>query len=1530
MTEPLQITVRPPRPDEDVSAIYSEITTKREAAGVDEWFNSLVDEGAETPAGGTGEGGAGVEPASGGGEGPETAPASPGAPAAGVTSSPPAAGAVPGAGGDGWTLGDVAPAVMAIGRDVRKGLTEAPKQAVGGILSAIDEAAQLMDEIIPLGSIQVTNEKGEFDLDWLSSEETNGDQIFNALIPDDPESMTGSFVRAGSQFLAGFIPALKVVKGVKGLAAVPLLSEMAAGAIADAVVFDPHEDRLSTMLNEIPALDAIIPDYLADNNPENESTWEGRMKNAIEGVGLGAASEVFLRTFKYYKAQRQAGEAAKIVADPIGAQGEAARDMMKAAAREELVQDVPDEALAPLGDPTAPLLIEAKPDETIVQATGRLKEATARAEKADADKAALTRIGEVQRRFSFKRPPAEGRDTLDDMIDELRSGAVSAAKLPKRPVSSIVRALGGIDPTSSFAGDLRSRGITAKSFPGLFRKGGNRTLDNIPISEHPIFAERGRDDGAGYVDQQSFIEGLEAELKGEPWRLSEEQALFDDVIGPIDELDAELSKLGIDYENMSNEAVKARLKQIEDEAALSEREFAPVDEDVGGFEGYLDRVNPGRKRVEEGERPNLGMGDMFGMAPKGAKEIGTPIELDDLGSVRFVQGKDGDVYALGFNPDLGEEDVLGYAMRRGDGVELHVVSEAQGRGIGSELQYHFRKADPEAPSGGLTEGGERTLRRTFERLQSEGVIKGGDVIAPAAPLPEGAPKIEGKIYINHARINSADDVKAVLQEMADLDADAINSKRRGVVSNEQTIRESAQEYKDLNDLLGREPGPMTAAKAVAARRLLTSSGEQIVQLAQKAQALEATPADLYNFRRAMAVHYAIQSEVIAARTETARALQSWAIPAGATKARTQAISDLIARQGGAGDLQSLAKAVATVGNNPTALNAMAHELGRGKFGKALYQVWINGLLSSPKTHAVNILSNAMVAAYAIPERYVAAQFSKAFYGGEIQAGEAAAQVFGLVKGVRDGMRLAVAGSKAEGIGGLSDVFDAFAKTEIEVNAVSAEAFGLKPEGGLGWGIDLLGKAVNVPGNMLGAEDKFFKAIGYRMELQARAYREASSEGLEGEEFAARVVDILNNPPENLKAEAIDAAHYQTFTTPLGKQGQSVQLLLGRVPGARIVVPFLRTPTNIMKYTFARTPLAYMSGKIRADIAAGGPRAAQAHARVAMGSMIMLSVMDMAAEGTVEGRGPLDPRVRKSWLDAGHMPYSVKIGDRRYAYNRLDPIGMMMGLGADMAEIFANADEEDAGMLATAGVLALANNLASKTYMSGIYDFIAAVDPSNPTSNPAKYVENFAGSLVPYSSFLRNTAQVVDPMLRDARTVTLDPETAKVDPVATWLDGMQNRMRKGIPGLSDELPAMQTLWGEDIETASGIGWAYDFISPLASKADDPDPVEAIILENKIPISAAPRVIEGVRLNGEEYRDFVKEAGKPAKEYLDRLVASEGFKRLSDGPDGMKAEIIRDVINNFRDRAKAVMMQKNPKLRERSFLLDRSKRKLLTGQ
>ena len=160
-----------------------------------------------------------------------------------------------------------------------------------------------------------------------------------------------------------------------------------------------------------------------------------------------------------------------------------------------------------------------------------------------------------------------------------------------------------------------------------------------------------------------------------------------------------------------------------------------------------------------------------------------------------------------------------------------------------------------------------------------------------------------------------------------------------------------------------------------------------------------------------------------------------------------------------------------------------------------------------------------------------------------------------------------------------------------------------------------------------------------MELHAQAYRQAFNEGLRDEAAAKRVLEIINDPPENIRMAAVDASRYQTFTNSLketriksvgeiGQAGESFRRKERTGPYARIIIPFVRTPTNIMSYTFERTPLAFLSKSIREELSAGGARRDLALGKIAAGSMIMAVAADLALSGQVTGAGPADPKLKK--------------------------------------------------------------------------------------------------------------------------------------------------------------------------------------------------------------------------------------------------------------------------------------------------------------
>ncbi len=142
---------------------------------------------------------------------------------------------------------------------------------------------------------------------WMSTDERKayfdryGYVDFLDIGVDRPTGTAGRVTEGVIQFLVGFIPAVRAVRLVKAASVIGTTGQyMVAGAIADATVFDPHERRLSDLVQEFPQLKNPVSEYLASDR--NDSSAEGRLKNALEGLIFGAVLDRFvaaLRVMKY-------------------------------------------------------------------------------------------------------------------------------------------------------------------------------------------------------------------------------------------------------------------------------------------------------------------------------------------------------------------------------------------------------------------------------------------------------------------------------------------------------------------------------------------------------------------------------------------------------------------------------------------------------------------------------------------------------------------------------------------------------------------------------------------------------------------------------------------------------------------------------------------------------------------------------------------------------------------------------------------------------------------------------------------------------------------------------------------------------------------------------------------------------------------------------------------------------------------------------------------------------------------------------
>jgi hypothetical protein len=792
---------------------------------------------------------------------------------------------------------------------------------------------------------------------------------------------------------------------------------------------------------------------------------------------------------------------------------------------------------------------------------------------------------------------------------------------------------------------------------------------------------------------------------------------------------------------------------------------------------------------------------------------------------------------------------------------------------------------------------------------AEKIVKPVEVVKPRSNVQEGR-------NFNLINTTDSDELLQVIDNMGSIN-DNFADARGGVVSHKQTIADSSKT--ELEQIVGFKLGDgVTPGRITGARIALQQSADNLKTMATKVLNGDASTADKLSFRQAVSTHVGIQQGVAGMAAESGRSLNAWRIPVGINSGSKTAIfrtqlQEAFERSGGDDTVRKLAEMIDSA-EDLSAVTKAASKAHSATSGDMILEVWINGLLSSPATHVVNTTSNALVATWAIPERLLASGISKLLRSEQgVQTQEALGQLYGIVYGARDGFRMFWKALKTGEPTDPALKLEAKQYRSVTANNVNEliKRNNLSPmdtEGYLAKGVDLLGNAARIPGRFLGAEDEFFKAIGYRMELNALAFRKATSEGLEGDELSKRIVSLIDNPTEELHLAASDIARVQTFTNPLGKNGRLIQQLANSHPALKLILPFVRTPVNIVKYVGMRSPIAPLAKSFRADVAAGGARRDMALAKMSLGSLTMVSAIPFAFDGTITGSGPKNKSQRNAMRRQGWQPYSLKVGDKYYSFSRLDPIGMFLGLVADVSEVMKYAEDEDRTAIATAITIATAKNVTSKTYLRGLSDTF------NVLSDPDRYAESYfrrmGATFTPMTSLVAQAERTIDPTLRATR------------------DLLEQIMAR-TPGLSDKLPPRRNLWGEPIVLEGGLGW--DFVSPIYTSTEKFDIVDQQIAEHETSVSMPRRIIGSgnfsIEMNGEEYDRYIVLAGKEAetkyhgdgkkyglRNYLKKVMRSDMYISATDGPDGGKSTIIKSVVNSFRDLARYQLLKEFPALNE----------------
>ena len=214
---------------------------------------------------------------------------------------------------------------------------------------------------------------------------------------------------------------------------------------------------------------------------------------------------------------------------------------------------------------------------------------------------------------------------------------------------------------------------------------------------------------------------------------------------------------------------------------------------------------------------------------------------------------------------------------------------------------------------------------------------------------------------------------------------------------------------------------------------------------------------------------------------------------------------------------------------------------------------------------------------------------------------------------------------------IKDTWDAFHNGLLAANYKQvAGAAGQAAEGAYRVGVGL-------PTRALGGIDEFVKTLRYRAVVQARAAMEAGEAGLTGQAFKDHIQrsldDALDVDGRALDAAALHEAQVTTFQQELlqGTLGKAVQNFRHNYPPTVLILPFVKTPVNVLRYGWKMTPgLNMLQTEYRQMLAGSMGSEAQAHAmgQMTLGGIFAGLAAILAFEGRITGGGPSDYRLQK--------------------------------------------------------------------------------------------------------------------------------------------------------------------------------------------------------------------------------------------------------------------------------------------------------------
>jgi hypothetical protein len=446
-----------------------------------------------------------------------------------------------------------------------------------------------------------------------------------------------------------------------------------------------------------------------------------------------------------------------------------------------------------------------------------------------------------------------------------------------------------------------------------------------------------------------------------------------------------------------------------------------------------------------------------------------------------------------------------------------------------------------------------------------------------------------------------------------------------------------------------------------------------------------------------------------------------------------------------------------------------------KFLNNVTSVWKAGLLSGVKTQGGNALSNATFGALKkvsdVPAT-LADQLISIKTGNRTKTMTFKGIGGGTVQGVKKGASTLKTGIDERDI--VNDKYEVPSEIQFK-NKIAQGVFG---------------KPANFVFRGMSAGDQPFYYAALKNSINDQAKAAGLNQDLLGKDLAAFMRKQVAKPSDAIYNQAVLDAKKAVLGED-SNVASKVSALAAALPGGKVLVPFVKVPTNFLKQTLDYTPVGVATQAVKQIGSHTFDQRALSEAigKGITGTGVIYLGATLANSGQLSGDFPTDAKEQARWKAEHITPNSVKLGNKWVSLNYLGPIGLLFNAGKNLHE--AQVAGNNQVLAAAAG---LGKGLLGQSFIQGFSGFSDAI--KDPQRNMASFVNSEIASVIP--AWSNDIGNMTDSWQRKANSP---------------LEAAQAR----IPGKRNELAVKKDSFGNPLPQASGgLNAAINPLKPSDAK------------------------------------------------------------------------------------------------------------------